>query len=95
MALNTDKFQVLIDEKKTLHKRYRTTEHVLDGIPQLSSLFVETKTDKEAIIINARNKVIFQSSPMKIDFYQDDTVVVTLNAKGLMRFEHLRPKPAE
>lgn len=94
MALEGDKYQVLIDEKIPLHKRYRT-EHVLDGAPKPSSLIVESRTDTKAIIVSGRNKVILQASPLKIEFYQDELVVVTLNAKGLMRFEHLRPKPAE
>lgn len=32
-------------------------------------------------------------TPFKIDFYQNEVLSLTVNGKGLMRFEHLRTKP--
>lgn len=94
IALKGNTFQVLIDEKTPLHKRYRT-EHVLNVVPKTDILKVESKTDTELIVISGLNKVIIQSAPLKADFYQNGELSVSLNAKGLMRFEHLRNKPSE
>lgn len=35
------------------------------------------------------------ADPFRIDFYQNNVLTVSVNAKGLMTFEHLRPKPQE
>lgn len=33
------------------------------------------------------------ADPFRIDFYQNDVLSVSVNAKGLLNFEHLRAKP--
>lgn len=51
------------------------------------------KSDKEIIISSGSNKAIVHAAPLRIDFYVNDVLTVSVNAKGLMRFEHLRVKP--
>lgn len=94
IAIQGNTFQVMIDEKIPLKPRYRT-EHVLDGTPKASSLTVESHNDNEVIVTSVGNRVVLQASPLKIDFYRNDLLAVTLNDRGLMRFEHLRPKPTK
>lgn len=94
IALKGNTFQVLINEKAPLHKRYRT-EHTLNGDPKTDFLKVDSKSDIELVVSSGLNKVIIQASPLRVDFYQNGELTVALNAKGLMRFEHLRNKPSE
>lgn len=93
-ALKDNTFQVLIDEKTPLHKRYRT-EHVLNGTPKNGILKVESKSENEVIVSSGKNKVIIQAWPLKVDFYRDELLAVSVNEKGLIKIEHLRTKPAE
>lgn len=53
---------------------------------------VSTATE---ITVNSKfdNRAVIKLSPFKIDFYQKEVLVLTVNGKGLMRFEHLRTKP--
>ena len=37
-------------------------------------------------------KVVVSYSPFRVDFMIDETAVVTLNAQGLLEFEHYREK---
>lgn len=54
---------------------------------------VSEKSDKEIIILSGSNKAVVHAAPLRIDFYSNDVLTVSVNAKGLMRFEHLRVKP--
>lgn len=51
------------------------------------------KSDKEIIIVCGSNKAVVHAAPLRIDFYHNNVLTVSVNAKGLMRFEHLRVKP--
>lgn len=52
-----------------------------------------TGTDNATITITvASNKAVITAIPFRIDLYNNDVLSVSLNAKGLMRFEHLRTK---
>lgn len=39
------------------------------------------------------NRASIKRDPFKIDFYNNDQLKVSVNARGLMRFEHFRSKP--
>lgn len=65
------------------------------GNIKTENLKVESKTDSLVIITSGDNKVVIETFPLKVDFYQNNLLSVSLNAKGLMRIEHLRPKPSK
>lgn len=46
------------------------------------------------ILTAGTNKAVIHAEPFTIDFYRNDVLFVTTNAKGLLRFEHLRKKRA-
>ena len=52
-----------------------------------------TQAGNEIILVSGPNKAVILAAPLKIDFYQNDVLSVSVNAKGLMRFEHIRTKP--
>lgn len=52
------------------------------------------KSDDHIDIVAGPNKAVLIAKPFRIDFYQNGVLTVSANAKGLMRFEHLRTKVA-
>lgn len=51
-----------------------------------------TTSSTEIIVKSKSNKAIVKLSPLQIDFYHNDVRSVSVNAKGLMHFEHHREK---
>jgi hypothetical protein len=41
------------------------------------------------------NKVTVHAIPFHVDLFSGDELVISVNARGLMRFEHFRPKPEQ
>jgi alpha 1,3-glucosidase len=64
------------------------------------SLFCDRLTviEKTAEFISVKagaNRVTVHAIPFRVDLYSDDQLVISANARGLMRFEHMRPKPEQ
>lgn len=53
-----------------------------------------TKTDADiSIEYGNGNKVVFVASPFGVKFYRNNELQVVLNERGLLNYEHWRPKP--
>ena len=46
-------------------------------------------------IKSGQNKVVVHAIPFSVNIYSNDELVITANARGLMRFEHMRHKPEQ
>ena len=44
---------------------------------------------------DSSTKAIFHFKPLRVDFYSGDKLVISTNARGMMKFEHLREKNEE
>lgn len=53
-----------------------------------------TEEASKVILTAGTNKAVIHAEPFTIDFYKNDVLFVTTNAKGLLRVEHLRKKRA-
>jgi len=53
----------------------------------------ETGEDGTFKVKFGNNYIVGTYKPMKIDFYDGEVLVVSLNSRGLMNFEHYRNKP--
>lgn len=84
-------FHLEIDEKTPLQPRYRVVD-ALKG-PVSTAPVQVTKAADETTIVSENKKAVIVHKPLRIDFYLDDVLTVSVNSKGLMRFEHLRKKP--
>lgn len=84
-------FRLEIDEKQPLSPRYRVTDS-LKETPQSGQIKVTDSNEKLTVSIGS-NKAVFHSDPFRIDFFNNEILVTSVNAKGLMRFEELRAKP--
>ncbi|XP_014235159.1 neutral alpha-glucosidase AB isoform X1 [Trichogramma pretiosum] len=93
-ALKRDLFRLRINEKNPLHPRYEV-EYALQDHPQITKLEVVEKTTTQITVKNGPNKAVLQYSPFKVDLYSGDKLVISTNARGLMRFEHLRTKSVQ
>ena len=51
------------------------------------------KTDQSLTLGLEKNKIVISYKPFRIDFYTEDEPVVSINAQGLLKFEHYRIKP--
>lgn len=45
------------------------------------------------MLASGANKAVVIAKPFRVDFYENNVLVVSANARGLMNFEHIRPKP--
>lgn len=93
-ALVGSSFRLQIDEKQPLKPRYRV-EHALKGQPQTGRIRVQRETDGEIVITSEGNKAVIHGDPFRVDFYENDVLVVSVNAKNWLYFEHLRQKSQE
>ncbi|KAH8367842.1 hypothetical protein KR084_003461 [Drosophila pseudotakahashii] len=91
-ALAGSTFRLQIDEKQPLRPRYRV-EHALKGQPKPELIRIQSETEGEIVITSEKNKAVIHGDPFRIDFYENDVLVVSVNAKNWLYFEHLRQKP--
>lgn len=91
-SLKESTFRLHINEKNPLYPRYEN-EYALHDQPQITKLDSVEKTTKSISVIKGENKAILHVNPFKIDLYSKDVLIISANARGLMRFEHLRTKP--
>ncbi|KAJ6649262.1 Neutral alpha-glucosidase AB, partial [Pseudolycoriella hygida] len=91
-ALSDNSFHYEIDEKTPIKPRYRVTEALLQS-PTIEAIHVTTTATGIQVASNS-GKVFINNLPFKMEFYQQDSLVLTVNGLGLMRYEHLRNKPA-
>ncbi|XP_078047812.1 glucosidase 2 subunit alpha [Augochlora pura] len=91
-ALKDNTFRLHINEKNPLHPRYQP-ENALQDQPQTADLTLVEKTVDHVTVKSGANKAILYALPFRVDLYSQDVLVVSANARGLMRFEHHRAKP--
>nr|XP_029729830.1 neutral alpha-glucosidase AB-like [Aedes albopictus] len=85
-------FRFEIDEKYPLRERYRVTDAMVNDLKARNVLIESSKSD--ITIRDGSNRAVIQVNPFSIDFYDQDKLVVSANAKGMLKFEHSRPKPS-
>jgi len=92
ISLKESTFRLHINEKNPLHPRYET-KYALHDQPQTEKFDSVEKTAESITLIKGQNKAILYINPFKVDLYSQDVLTISANARGLMRFEHLRTKP--
>uniref|UniRef100_A0A1B0AK62 Glucosidase II subunit alpha n=1 Tax=Glossina pallidipes TaxID=7398 RepID=A0A1B0AK62_GLOPL len=90
-ALVNNSYRLIIDEKTPLRPRYKVT-HALVAEPQPENINIEKEDQNEVVLTSGHNKAVIVADPFRIDFYENNVLAVSANAKGLMNFEHLRKK---
>ncbi len=55
--------------------------------------YTKEKEDASGCKINfERNSIAISYKPFRLDFFQDGDLILTMNNRGLMNFEHYRTK---
>lgn len=93
-ALQDETFRMKINEWAPLKPRYEV-QYALQREPVLNKLTVIEKTAEFISVMAGANKVTVHAIPFRVDLFSGDQLVISANARGLMRFEHMRPKPEQ
>ena len=59
------------------------------------SLQVLQRSENSISIGFEKNKVVISTQPFRIDFMTEEEPVISVNAQGLLKFEHYRKKPGQ
>ena len=62
---------------------------------QLDTMTLEKSNDKGFTLVAGKNKVEVTNSPLRMDFFSDNILVVSANARQLMKFEPTKEKTEE
>ncbi|XP_067119018.1 neutral alpha-glucosidase AB-like [Centruroides vittatus] len=90
-ALVSNMLHIKINELKPLRPRFEPKEALI-GEPPETNLQI-TNQDSEGITATfGNNKAVVTANPFRIDVYTNDQLVISVNPRGLMRFEHHRLK---
>lgn len=90
-GLKDQSFRFRLREAFPLAPRFEVPE-VLVGDPEQEELSVEDKTDSGFTVVMGVHKVSVVAKPFKMDFYSDGALVMSANARGLLKFEQYRQK---
>ncbi|XP_062503000.1 neutral alpha-glucosidase AB-like isoform X2 [Corticium candelabrum] len=90
-SLADGRARLRIREKDPLRQRYEV-EGALVGEPEEQPLNYDQRDDGSVTVGIENRKIVVSYKPFRVDFMIDDVAVVTLNAQGLLEFEHYREK---
>lgn len=71
---------------------YCVLETDIRNIKFCSRLEIVEKAENSVTIKSGDNKVVLMGAPFRIDLYSGNSLVVSGNARGLLRFEHQQIK---
>jgi len=86
-------FRVKLNEAYPLRQRFEVPL-VLVSEPELAALTVLAQT-KESVTLGlaeSSGKAVLTYSPFRLDFYRGDDLLLSTNARGLLKYEHQRHK---
>jgi len=90
-GLRDNTFRFKIREAFPIAQRFEVPE-VLVGDPEQDVIAIEDKTDSGFTAVLGNNRVVINAKPFKMDIFSNDVLVVSANARGLMKFEQSRLK---
>ncbi|XP_070577600.1 neutral alpha-glucosidase AB-like isoform X2 [Ptychodera flava] len=86
--------RIRIDEVEPLKPRY-VVQDVLMEEPKQTSL-IKGKEDANSVEFNlgdsGKSKVLLTAKPFRMDFMENNELVLSVNSRGLLSFEHIREK---
>jgi len=84
-------FRLRMTEAYPLKPRFEVPL-VLVTEPEQEAITV-LKQDKESVILGlGNNKAVLTYNPLRLDFYSGENLMVSANARGMLKYEHLRHK---
>ncbi|KAB7503946.1 Neutral alpha-glucosidase AB [Armadillidium nasatum] len=92
--LEDSTLRVKLNEKNPIYPRFEEPYALLDTIKGTKYEISDSSADGFTLLFGDSRAVI-KFKPLKIDAYQGSTHVVSVNSRGLLKFEHYRKKPGE
>uniref|UniRef100_A0A8C0XF32 Glycoside hydrolase family 31 N-terminal domain-containing protein n=1 Tax=Castor canadensis TaxID=51338 RepID=A0A8C0XF32_CASCN len=96
-GLQKNMTRIRIDELEPRRPRYRVP-YVLVADPPTARLSISGRDDNsvELTVAEGPYKIILTARPFRLDLLEDRSLLLSVNARGLMEFEHQRaPRPEE
>ncbi|XP_058161281.1 neutral alpha-glucosidase AB isoform X2 [Dasypus novemcinctus] len=90
-GLQKNMTRIRIDELEPRRPRYRVTD-VLVADPPTAGLSVSGRDDNsvELTVAEGPYKIILTAQPFRLDLLEDRSLLLSVNARGLLEFEHQR-----
>ncbi|KAK7082723.1 hypothetical protein SK128_025164, partial [Halocaridina rubra] len=86
--------RVKINEKNPIRQRFEEPYAIIAGL-HTEKFTVDERSFDGLILSFGESKVVLKAKPLRIDVYKGKNLVISTNARGLLKFEHYRNKPAE
>ncbi|XP_052782433.1 neutral alpha-glucosidase AB-like isoform X2 [Mya arenaria] len=92
-AIKDNTARLKINELNPLRKRYEIpVGDVLVGEPKTQDMKVLVRSGSSISLGFEENKILITSRPFRVDFINKEEPVVSINAQGLLKFEHSRER---
>ena len=89
IGLVDNTFRLKINEAYPLKQRFEVPL-VLVSEPEPAAISVVSRDDKKIVLSLGSSSAVLHFNPLRVDFYSGDNLVLSTNARGMMKFEHLR-----
>ena len=89
IGLVDNTFRLKINEAYPLKPRFEVPL-VLVSEPEPAAISVVSRDDKKIVLSLGSSSAVLHFNPLRVDFYSGDNLVLSTNARGMMKFEHLR-----
>ncbi|XP_077522334.1 glucosidase 2 subunit alpha isoform X7 [Amblyomma americanum] len=93
IALEEGVLRMRLNEATSAVARFEPKEALLDNI-QESDLKLEGKDDSSFTVTFGKHRAVVRAAPLVVELYSNGQLVMVANARGLLRFEHYRPRDA-
>ncbi|XP_075556388.1 glucosidase 2 subunit alpha isoform X8 [Dermacentor variabilis] len=93
IALEEGILRMRLNEKESAVARFEPKEALLESI-QESDLHLESKDDSSFAVTFGKHRAVVRATPLVVEVYSNGQLVLVANARGLLRFEHYRPRGA-
>jgi alpha 1,3-glucosidase len=90
--LKDNRFRFRLNELNPLKKRYEVEDTIVDDLQQERLTIVKKDSNLVEMKSGHDSRVILYTTPLKLEFYIGDYLVVSYNSKSLLKFEHLRTR---
>ncbi|XP_064483877.1 neutral alpha-glucosidase AB-like isoform X9 [Ornithodoros turicata] len=91
IALEHDILRMRLNEASSPVARFEPKEALVDTIHE-QKILLASQDDKSFKVKFGRNSATVNLNPFSVELYSGEQLVIIANARGLMRFEHYRPK---
>ncbi|XP_077537623.1 neutral alpha-glucosidase AB-like isoform X3 [Haemaphysalis longicornis] len=91
IAIDDGLLRMRLNEANSAVARFEPKEALVENI-QETDLHLEGKDDKSFTVTFGKHRAVVRATPLVVELYSNGQLVMVANARGLLRFEHHRPR---